>query len=421
MPAFLFPVRAAMAYNVGIVQPGSLGSVDASPSVMIVGAGIAGLTLAAALQQRGWRPRIVEQAPALRELGAGLQLSPNAMSVMAQLGLADKLVARGFLPEGIRSANWRSGRDNARVPFAALNLHHPYLHIHRADLQQCLLDQVLGADPDCLLLNRHVEAIVAEANSTTLLIRHGSALHADWVIGADGIRSRCRDHVVRDNQAPRFTGNAAWRGLLATESVPQRLRPPPWANLWMGPGGHVVMYYLRGGSLINFVAVREQDDWLEESWNAPASLRDLLHDFAHWDPALFDLLSHTDPKSCFRWALFDRDPIERWHRDRLILIGDAAHPMLPYLAQGAAMGIEDAWVLAGLLAQGGDDVGARFQQLRAARCARVQQLARDNMTLYHHHSAWMRAGRDTVAGLLARFSPRLAARRVQWIYDWQAS
>jgi salicylate hydroxylase len=394
--------------------------VDARPSVIIVGAGIGGLTCALALQQRGLRPLVLEQAPALREIGAGLQLSPNAMSVLHQLGLDETLYDIGFLPLGIRSANWRSGRETARVPFSELDFHTPYLHVHRADLQQTLLSAVQKNDPGCVHTGQHVDAIINDGNAATLMIRHGASLTADWVIGADGIHSRCRDYVVRDNQLPRFTGNVAWRGLLRSDALPEHLRPPPWANIWMGPGGHVVVYYLRGGELINFVAVREQSDWMEESWNAPASLRDLLHDFADWDPALFELLSHADAKTCYRWALFDRDPIDNWYRDRIVLLGDAAHPMLPFLAQGAAMGIEDAWVLSGLIAAGDDDAAALYQQQRQIRCARVQQLARENMVLFHHHSPLMRIGRDAVAGALSRLSPVLASRRVKWVYDWRA-
>jgi salicylate hydroxylase len=394
--------------------------VDASPSVIIVGAGIGGLTCALALQQRGLRPVILEQAHVLKEIGAGLQLSPNGMSVLGKLGLEDRLIPRGFLPVGIHSLNWKSGRSIARVPFDRLDFHSPYLHIHRADLQQVLLEAVLANDADCLRTGHQVEAIVCDNGGATLMVRHGESLSADWVIGADGIRSRCRDYVVPDNLAPRFTGNVAWRGLLHRGDVPESLLPPQWANIWMGPGGHVVVYYLRGGELINFVAVREQDDWLEESWNAPASLRDLLHDFADWDPALFQLLSHADPKTCFRWALFDRDPISNWHRDRILLLGDAAHPMLPFLAQGAAMAIEDAWVLADCLVRHGNEAPAHYERQRAARCARVQQLARDNMRLFHHHSPVMRAGRDSIAQGLSLLSPTAAARRVQWIYDWRA-
>jgi len=395
-----------------------------APSVIIVGAGIAGLTCALALQQRGLKPLVLEQSAQLLEVGAGLQISPNASSVLCQLGLQQALLDKASLPKGIRSLNWRSGADMVRVPFAALDFHSPYLHLHRADLQQVLLEAILANDPQCIRTGHYVESVISEAGKSTLLLRHGEALSADWIIGADGIRSRCRDHVVRGtsqaNSAPHFTGNVAWRGLLATEKVPTSLRPGRWANIWMGPGGHVVVYYLRGGELINFVAVREQSDWQEESWNAPASLRDLLYDFADWDPTLFQLLSHTDPKTCFRWALFDRDPIEKWHRDQLVLIGDAAHPMLPFLAQGAAMGIEDAWVLSDLIAAGGADVADRYQSLRSARCNRVQQLARDNMRLFHHHNAVMRTGRDLVAKGLAFISPTLASKRVTWIYQWQA-
>jgi salicylate hydroxylase len=393
----------------------------ASPSVIIVGAGIGGLTCALALQQRGLRPRIVEQSHALKEVGAGLQLSPNAMSVLRQLGLEAALLEKGFLPEGIHSLHWRTGNSIAKVPFSRLGFHAPYLHIHRADLQRILLDAVLANDPDALLVGQHVEAIIDEPDGASLMIRHGNNLKADWVVGADGIHSRCRDYVVKDDQPPRFTGNVAWRGVLQRDAVPAHLHPGPWANIWMGPGGHVVVYYLRGGELINFVAVREQDDWLEESWNAPATLRDLLHDFADWDPLLFQLLTHTDPKSCFRWALFDRDPISNWHRGRIVLLGDAAHPMLPFLAQGAAMAIEDSWELSGLLASGDDQAGSHYEALRAGRCAEVQNMARSNMRLFHHHSAIMRAGRDAIARGMSTLHPAMAARRVSWIYDWQAT
>ena len=392
-----------------------------TPQVVIVGAGIGGLSCALALLQRGITPLVLDQSHALKEVGAGLQISPNGMSVLSQLGLEPALLARGCVPEGIRSVNWKTGNDSTRLPFSSLALHSPYLHIHRADLQQALLDAVYMRAPDSIRLGQHVEAIVTEGNTVTLLIKGGGEVRGDWVIGADGIHSRCRDHVVQDNLAPQFTGNVAWRGLLPTASVAAALRPPRWANIWMGPGGHVVMYYLRGGELLNFVAVREQQDWLGESWNAPATLRDLLYEFADWDPVLFDMLSLSDPKSCYRWALFDRAPISQWHRDQVLLLGDAAHPMLPFLAQGACMAIEDAWVLAQLLADGGGNIGARYQQARRERCARVQQLARDNMRLFHHHSAIMRGGRDLLARSLASFSPALAARRVSWIYDWQAT
>lgn len=395
-----------------------------TPSIIIVGAGIAGLTCALALQQRGLRPLVLEQSAQLLEVGAGLQISPNASSVLRELGLQQTLLGKASLPLGIRSIHWRSGTDIVRVPFAALKFHSPYMHLHRADLQKTLLDAIQKNDPLCIRTGQYVESVIREEGKPTLRLHHGETLSADWIIGADGIRSRCRDYVtngsVQENTAPRFTGNVAWRGLLPTEQVPKSLRPSRWANIWMGPGGHVVVYYLRGGELINFVAVREQDDWQEESWNTPASLHDLLHDFADWDPTLFKLLFHTDPKTCFRWALFDRDPIEQWHRDQLLLIGDAAHPMLPFLAQGAAMGIEDAWVLSGLIAAGGTDIGERYQALRAPRCNSVQRLARDNMRLFHHHNAVMRTGRDLVARSLAKISPTLASRRVAWIYQWQA-
>lgn len=392
--------------------------------ILIIGAGIGGLTCALALQQRGLRPIILEQADQLGEVGAGLQLSPNAMSVLQKLGLEDRLKTVGFLPQGIQSNHWQTEKILTQVPFAPLHLHAPYLHIHRADLHKILREAVAAHDPDCIRTGQRVRLIQCEQRQITL--ESGEVWSADWIIGADGIRSRCRDAVLGQTQTARFTGNVAWRGLLQRDAVPAHLHPSPYANLWMGPGGHVVAYYVRGGEMINFIAVREQDDWQDESWQSPAHLAVLLSEFVGWDSKLLDLMAHSDPKQCYRWALFDRDPIQTWSSHRTLLLGDAAHPMLPFVAQGAAMAIEDSWVLAQLLAQttahtlDADQVGTRYQALRAERCARVQQLARDNMQLFHHRLPLMRWGRDLVARGMTAISPAVATQRVAWIYDWQA-
>lgn len=393
--------------------------------ILIIGAGIGGLTCALALQQHGLRPVILEQADSLGEVGAGIQLSPNAMSVMRKLGLEDALLAVGFLPQGIQSNHWKTGKILTQVPFAPLNLHAPYLHIHRADLHQILRAAVQANDPDCIHTSQRVAFVNSE--QTQLTLDTGEILSADWIIGADGIRSRCRDAVLGQTQAARFTGNVAWRGVLHRDAVPAHLHPTPYANLWMGSGGHVVAYYLRGGELINFIAVREQDDWQDESWQSPAHLAVLLGQFVGWDSKLLDLMAHSDPKQCYRWALFDREPIQTWCNHRTLLLGDAAHPMLPFVAQGAAMAMEDSWVLAQLLAQtaantlDADQLGIRYQAARAERCARVQQLARDNMQLFHHRMPLLRWGRDLVARGMTAVSPALATKRVAWIYEWQAT
>ena len=393
--------------------------------ILIIGAGIGGLTCALALQQHGLHPIILEQADSLGEVGAGIQLSPNAMSVMRKLGLEDALLAVGFLPQGIQSNHWKTGKILTQVQFAPLNLHAPYLHIHRADLHQILRAAVQANDPDCIHTSQRVAFVNSE--QTQLTLDTGEILSADWIIGADGIRSRCRDAVLGQTQAARFTGNVAWRGVLHRDAVPAHLHPTPYANLWMGSGGHVVAYYLRGGELINFIAVREQDDWQDESWQSPAHLAVLLGQFVGWDSKLLDLMAHSDPKQCYRWALFDREPIQTWCNHRTLLLGDAAHPMLPFVAQGAAMAMEDSWVLAQLLAQtaantlDADQLGIRYQAARAERCARVQQLARDNMQLFHHRMPLLRWGRDLVARGMTAVSPALATKRVAWIYEWQAT
>lgn len=396
----------------------STDSATNNADVIIVGAGIGGLCCALALIRQGVRVLVLEQAPVITEVGAALQISPNATAVLEALGVGEALAETGFRPQGILSHHWRSGRPVARVRFDELDLHSPYYHIHRADLQKLLLEAVSAAQPGCVRTGQRMMALESDEQGARLILANGEWLKADWVIGADGIHSHARDYVAGIAAPPSFTGNVAWRGLLAVEDIPEKLRPPPYANIWMGPGAHVVMYYIRGGELLNFVAVTETDSWKEESWTSRGSLKEMLHDYADWTPELFDVLALTDPASCYRWALFDRTCLDQWWRNRVILVGDAVHPMLPFVAQGAAMAIEDAWALAQCLSnEPSERAGEAYTLLRRERVARIQQAARDNMRLFHYRSPLMRGLRDTLATTMAGVNPKLAARRVQWIYD----
>lgn len=390
--------------------------------IVIVGGGIGGLTCALALQQRGFRPRVLERAREISEIGAGLQISPNASCVLNALGLETTLAEQGCYPEGIHAHHWESGRSQVHVRFADLAYDSPYIHIHRADLLGALLAAVRANDPRAVQEGTAVQAVENGVNEARVVMKNGDWLRASWVIAADGIHSRTRDYVSNQSTAPSFTGNIAWRGLIPVSELPQGLQPPRDANIWMGPGAHVVMYYVRRYEQLNFVAVTERDNWQQESWTEKASLKDMLGDFAGWDPTLFQILAQADPNACYRWALFDRDPLPEWYRGRVVLLGDAVHPMLPFVAQGAAQAIEDAWVLADALARWQKapqfDPAAWYQMQRAPRTDRIQRLARENMKLFHERRAAVRVARDLAAGGLAALSPKLAARRVDWIYRW---
>jgi len=388
--------------------------------IVIVGGGIGGLACALALQQRGFRPRVLERATEISEIGAGLQISPNAACVLDALGLTPALETAGCYPEGIHAHHWENGRSLAHVRFADLEYDAPYIHIHRADLVGALLAAVRANDPEAVQEGCTVDAVENGVGEARVILKNGDWLRASWVIAADGIHSHLRDFVCDQPTPPRFTGNVAWRGLIPVDRLPTGLQPPKDANIWMGPGAHVVMYYVRRYEALNFIGVTERDNWQQESWTEKASLKDMLGDFAGWDTRLFQILAHADPNACYRWALFDRDPLPRWYRGRVMLLGDAVHPMLPFVAQGAAQAIEDAWVLADALARWQKapqfDPSAWYQAQRAPRCDRIQRLARDNMKLFHERRAPVRMARDLVAGGLAAMSPKLAARRVDWIY-----
>ncbi len=394
--------------------------VASSRTVIIAGAGIGGLTAALAIARQGFRVAVFEQAERLEEIGAGIQLSPNASRILIGLGLAAQLKRHVVAPEELRVTDAHGARVHVRAPLGAVaekRYGAPYWVIHRGDLQAVLIEAVRGHPDIAVHLGARVEDFTLEANGVTISAlaaqdrfqEHGVAL-----IAADGLWSGLRSRLGH-RQPPRFARHTAWRALAATDALAPELRAPA-VNLWLGGDAHLVHYPVRGGSLVNVVAI-VRDDWREPGWSAPGDRAEILARYpaGAWPQAARALLA--TPTHWHKWALYDRAPLARWGTGAATLLGDAAHPMLPYLAQGAAMAIEDAAVLARRLAEAPGDVAAamrRYERQRRGRTARAQRAARRNGTVYHlgGPAALMRA-----LALAALGGRRLLAR-YDWLYGW---
>ncbi len=388
----------------------------AGREIAVVGGGIGGLAAAAALAERRARVEVFEQAPALTEVGAGIQIAPNGVAVLEALGMRDDAERLASLPGDVLLRDHRHDRVVARVPLGhdmVRRYGRPYWQFHRADLLSVLVAGASRAGAT-ITLGATVTEAAPDADGVALRLADGTERSFDIVIAADGVRSAIR--AAHFGGAPaRYTGNVAWRGIVdATGLIGPLL--PDGACVTMGPGRHLVTYPLRGSRQINFVAVEERADWTAEGWTRPDDPANLRRAFAGWGGAAAALLERVE--TTFLWGLFDHPPLPAWHRGTIGLLGDACHPMLPFLAQGATMALEDAWVLAAEL-----DVAASperglfaYEARRRSRATRVQRASARNGRVYHLDGA-ARGLAHLGLGIASRLAPGpLLLGRFDWLY-----
>jgi salicylate hydroxylase len=385
-------------------------------SVAIIGGGIGGMTAALSLLQAGFDVDVYERAAAVSEVGAGIQVSPNASRVLHRLGLADRLAAMGVRPLAWHQRRWDDGRTLLRADLGDAVIEafgFPHYQMHRADLLRALV----GALPPERLHVGHLLVDVADHDDRIeARFANGTTVEADVLIGADGIHSAVRQ-MLFGPQDPVFTGCAAYRGLVPAERL-RHLDLEVTAQIWMGPEAHFVHYYVASKRLVNFVAIIEQDSWTRESWTDPGDPADAIAAFEGWHPQLHEILGAVD--ETFIWALFDRPPLPQWSQGRVTLLGDACHPMLPFMAQGAAQALEDGATLTACLA-GEPDVPAalrRYEQLRLPRASRIQALSTENKTRFHLPDGERQRERDAA---MAGGGTDFAIKAVEWIYAHDAA
>jgi len=384
-----------------------------SYKIIIAGAGIGGLTAGANLLQAGHDVTIYEQAPELSEVGAGLQLSANATHVLHHLGLQSALAEVGVRPGAYVFRLHDTGEEIQRFSLSHEHekLHGaPYYQVHRADIHTLLAARVFELKHDAIRLNSRVTAFEESGNGVALRLVDGSIVKGDLLIGADGLKSVVCQQIA-GNVSATYTGDAAWRITVPVERLPQNFMEPVMM-VWMGPGRHVVAYYLRAGALLNFVGLVETDEVSEESWTAKFPWERFKADFAGWHDDVQTVIEAADRDGCYRWSLHYRPAIRNWSTTRATLLGDAVHPTLPYLAQGACMAIEDGAVLTRALEQSDSipDALQLYQRNRIDRAVKIVNQSTANRTLFHLR---------TVDEIRASFAKRdEGADRNAWLYSY---
>lgn len=381
--------------------------------VAIVGGGIGGLCAALALIRHGVEVAVYEQAPELKELGAGVQISSNGTRVLYALGLGPQIEKVGVVVAGKEIRLWSTGQTWKLFDLGAVSVERygfPYMMFHRGDLHGALLAAIRGARPDAIRLGRKCVGVTPSADGVELQFESGERASAPLLIGADGVQSRVRLATFGADR-PEFTGIVCWRVLVPRDRVPSGIKLDVGTN-WVGPGGHVVHYPVRGGELLNLVGLLERDDWRVESWTVQGSKDEFAGDFRNWHPDIHAMIHAGDTP--YKWALFSRPPMPAWTRGRVTLLGDACHAMLPMLAQGAVMALEDGMVLARCI----DEYGAapealqRYQAARRERANRAVAGSADNARRFHNPEL------ANAEGAEAYVSREWQEERVKARYDW---
>ncbi|APF37916.1 FAD-dependent monooxygenase [Chelatococcus daeguensis] len=393
---------------------------ESTPPAVVVGAGIGGLTAALLLARQGRAVTLLERRTTLEEAGAGIQLSPNASRVLVALGLAPALARHAVTPDELVVRSLSSGRRLATMPLGEAmraRFGAPYWVIHRADLHTLLLDAARGEPNIRMAVGRKVTAVTVDGNKARLAVETAGGAseerEAGLAVGADGIWSSVRA-ALGDKRKPVYRGYAAWRATIPAGEVPEEMAGNV-TGLWLGRGMHLVHYPVSRGRLVNIVLVARANGSVNE-WNSKAHEADVAQHLGRAVPTLSAIAAR--PLDWRVWSLFDLPPPRPWGRGPVTLLGDAAHPVLPFLAQGGALAIEDAAVLADALASKPDDVPAAlraYETARQARAVRVQQAARENGRVYH-----MPAPLSLMRNLvMSRLSGEAMLARYAWLYGWE--
>jgi salicylate hydroxylase len=385
-------------------------------SIGIIGGGSGGLTAAALLLRAGFDVQVYEQAGTLGEVGAGINIGPNASRILHRLGIADELGRTGVKPASFDQRRWDDGRILLRSPLGEAvetAFGAPYYTFHRGDLHRALTYAIPG---DRIHLAHRFTHLVDCGDCFEAYFENGASISVDALIGADGIHSVVR-HALFGPESPHFTGCVAYRGLVPSNHL-RHLDLELTNQIWMGPGAHFVHYFVSAGRLVNFVAITEQDSWLGESWVDRGEVADALAAFQGWHDQVLSIIGTAD--ETYKWALFDRSPLPRWSAGRVTLLGDACHPMLPFMGQGAAQAIEDGATLTSCLLKFLNDIPAAlhlYEQLRLPRASRLQGISATNKIRFHMPDGQAQRERDAE---MARGATDWSRAAIAWLFEHDA-
>jgi salicylate hydroxylase len=388
--------------------------------VIVIGAGIGGLAASCALLQRGFDVEVYEQAEVLGEVGAGVQISANGAKALIDLGLRDKISAVACEAASKAVRIWSTGKEWKLFDLGVDSIERfgaPYWNLHRADLHAVLLEAVRARKADAIHTGKKCVEIKSEPGEVQVRFADGSSATCDALVGADGVHSQIRQSLLGPSKA-QFTGLMAWRGTIPMERLSKELRRPIGLN-WIGPGAHVITYPIRSGELLNFVGIVERPEWQVESWSTRGTKEECAADFKGWHPLVLEIINLLDTP--YKWALCGREPLKHYAYGNICLIGDAAHPTLPFLAQGAVMALEDAIVLGRCFVKypSPEHAFKRFEELRVERTSSMVRGASENASRFH--SAELADPKMAENYVAREWQPERVKKRYDWLFEYDVS